>query len=235
METSDFKERRMTYQITMRGRDGMVMASDQRELLLPKPAEGEGSVPNMVRKIRFDSTRRFAWAFAGGKASLLAAGYLERKFETSIADADLERTLRDCGDLGWENGGPSDSTVVLADAKNKTIFRATLAHEGTVVLQMEDGRCFTGQSYSKASFLPVRFYSQEMSVDNLAILASYTVLMAAEGDPVMIGGLDVAIYRDSTGKFEFADSASCRAEAQKLDIGIRKAIVLPFSRPPFSN
>src|ERR1700730_377198 len=107
----EIKGRRVTYQITMRGSDGIVIVSDQRELLVPKSADqGDGGVTNMVNKIRFDPTGRFAWVFAGGKPSILAASYLERAFETGIADAALERTLRDCGDLGWEHGasGPSD-------------------------------------------------------------------------------------------------------------------------------
>jgi hypothetical protein len=128
---NESKGRQVTYQITMCGRDGIVMASDQREYWPPKSAdEGTGAITNTLNKIRLDSTRRFAWAFAGGKPALLASSYLERKFETGIADADLEHAFRDCGDLGWEYGASSssDSTVVLADGKNKNIFRATLAH-----------------------------------------------------------------------------------------------------------
>jgi hypothetical protein len=62
-----------------------------------------------------------------------------------------------------------------------------------------------------------------MPVAELAVLASYTVLMAAELDPLLIGGLDLAIYRDSSGIFEFADSGSYRVKAEKLDEEIRNA------------
>lgn len=215
---------RMTYQITMRGSDGMVLASDKRELLLPQtPEEGEGAVTNMLNKIRIDSTGRFAWAFAGAKPSLLASSYLERELENGIADRDVERVLRDCGDRGWEHGaaGPSNSSVVLADGKSKSIFRATLAHKATMVIKIDDGRCFTGQNYAKASFFPLRFYSSEMSVEQLARLAAYAVLMAGEMDPLCVSGLDMAVYSDSTGRFEFADRTMCAQEVLNLDAAIR--------------
>jgi hypothetical protein len=210
----------MTYQIVMHGRDGLVMASDDREALFPESTDyGEGNVTNALNKIRLDSTGRFAWAFAGSTPSLLASRYLEQRFEAAIDDKNLERILRDCGDLGWENGasGPGTSTIVLADGREKNIFRAVLASRSTVVSKIKDGRCFAGQTYSKASFFPIRFYSQEMSVSELAVLASYTLLMAAKFDPVLIGGLDVAIYRDSVGRFEFADVSLFQDRVSQLD------------------
>jgi 20S proteasome alpha/beta subunit len=222
--SGEAKTGRVTYQITMRGHDGIVMASDQRELLAPEsPEEGEGTVTNMVPKITIDPTRRFAWAFAGGEPSFIAAGYLEREFENGVADADLERTLRDCGDRGWDAGasGPHKSTVVFADGKNKKILRATLGHKCTRVLPMLDGKCFAGQSYSKASFFPMRFYSPEMSVAQLARLAAFAVVMAGEMDPLCVAGLDVAIYRDSANQFEFVDSRDYRQQAMKLEGDIR--------------
>lgn len=221
---SETKAGGMTYQVTMCGVDGMVMASDQREYLAPEsPAQGEGVVTNSVRKITIDPTGRSAWAFAGGRPSLLAAGCLEREFENGVADAELERILKTCGDQGWEAGaiGAHISTIVLADGKSKNMLRATLAHRSTRVEQMAGGRCFTGQNFSKASFFPMRFYSPQMSVTQLARLAAFTVLMAGEMDSLCVGGLDIAIYRDSVGKFEFADSRDYSQQAPKLESDIR--------------
>ena len=214
----------MTYQITMRGSDGIVIASDRREFLFPKSSEeGEGSVANIVTKIFLDSSGRYAWAFAGSKPSLLAASYMEREFENGVPDAEVERTLRNCGDRGWAAGasGPGESTVVLADGKTKTIMRALLAHQSTMVSIITDGRCFTGQNYSTASFFPLRFYSPEMSVVQLAKLAAYAIVMAGEMDAVLIGGLDIAMYRDSVGRFEFVDSGNYVNQVMELDCTIR--------------
>src|SRR5215467_13700446 len=113
----------------MRGRDGIVMASDRREWLSPQQLagdEGSGSATNMLTKIRLDSSGQFAWAFAGGKNSHFAASCLEREFEKGIPDDALERTLRDCCDRGWKQDlpGPSSSTVILVDGANKNIWRA---------------------------------------------------------------------------------------------------------------
>ena len=216
--------RRMTYQITMCGHDGTVMASDQREYLAPKsPDQGEGAVTNRITKMKLDPTRRFTWAFAGGRPSYLAAGYLEREFENGVSEFDLERTLRTCSDLGWKDGadGPSDSTIVFADGKTKKILRANLAHRSQVYT-IADGICFTGQSYSKASFFPMRFYSPNMSITHLARLAAFAVVMAGEMDSLCVAGLDIAIYRDSVGHFDFADSRDYYQQAMMLDGDIRK-------------
>jgi hypothetical protein len=114
---NEIQGRKMTYQITMRGHDGIVLASDQREYMEPQPLAGdEGSGPtlNLISKVRFDPTRQYAWAYAGGRNSLFAAGHLERAFENGIPDGTLERTLRDCGDRGWKETLPSSgSTVIL--------------------------------------------------------------------------------------------------------------------------
>jgi hypothetical protein len=200
------------------------MASDQRELLAPESSEqGEGTVTNMVPKITIDPTGRFAWAFAGGEPSFIAASYLEREFEKGVVTVDLERTLRDCGDRGWDAGasGPHKSTIIFADGKNKKILRATLGHRCTRVLPMLDGKCFAGQSYSKASFFPMRFYSVEMSVTQLARLAAFAVVMAGDMDPLCVAGLDMAIYHDSVGRFEFVDSSDYSLQVMKLDGDIR--------------
>ncbi len=48
-------------------------------------------------------------------------------------------------------------------------------------------------------------YSADMSVAQLSRLAAYAVVMAGEMDPLCVAGLDMAIYRDSLGRFEFTD------------------------------
>jgi hypothetical protein len=214
--------KRMTYQIIMQGHDGMVIASDQRELKIPGPDEGQGAVNNMVTKILTDPTGQFAWCFAGAKPSLLAASFLQREFENGTQGRDISRVLRDCGDRGWDAGasGPSDSSVVLVDGRTKSILRATLAYQSTIVLPVNEGLCFSGQHYSKASFVPSRFYSKTMSVEQLTRLAAYAILVAGEIDPLLIGGLDIAVYRDSNGRFEFLSSDSCTAEMKRLDAEI---------------
>jgi hypothetical protein len=178
----------------------------------------------MVCKIRLDQSGRFAWAFAGAKPSLFEASLLERRFENGVLDNEIERALRDCGDEGWERGaaGPNDSSVILVDGKTRRMLRATLASKSSMVLQIEEGRCFTGQHYSKASFFPLRYYSPDMSVDQLAELAAYAVVMAGKMDSLIVAGLDIAIYRDSVGRFEFADTQVYSQRAMKVDGEIRR-------------
>ncbi|MGC1416891.1 MAG: hypothetical protein WA817_16515 [Candidatus Acidiferrum sp.] len=224
----------MTYQLTLRGHNGILLASDRREGSFPaSSAQGEGSFHNMIPKIRLDPTRRFAWMFAGADVSVLAANYLERVFERGIPDGALERSLRDCCDLAWANG-PSGlsggSTIVLADGEKRNILRAKIMPVSEVLL-IEEGRCFSGQSYSKASFFPHHFYASDMSVEQLAAMAAYTVQMAGEMDSLLIGGIDLAMYRKSVGHFEFADYGLLKECSTKIDEEIRtcfRTAILPL-------
>jgi hypothetical protein len=65
------EERPVTYQITMCGRDGIVMASDRREVLRAQDA----SVPtiNETSKIRISPDGNYAWAYSGGRVSPIFA------------------------------------------------------------------------------------------------------------------------------------------------------------------
>jgi 20S proteasome alpha/beta subunit len=222
------KVRPVTYQLILCGVDGVVLASDRRELRSAGPGdEGEGMAINMVKKIRIDPTGCFAWAFAGGEISHVASGYFERSLEDGKplpSTEDVRRRIIECCDRAWQDAarGPNPgSTIILAHGPTRTILRAKLGSY-TTVEEMQEGRCFAGQTYSVATFFPRRFYSGEMSVSVLLRLASYTVRAAHHIDPLCVDGLDVATYRDSTGKFEFENAALCLERADRLDDDIQR-------------
>jgi hypothetical protein len=54
----------VTYQITARAMDGMVIASDQAERHVSDDLRY--GVTNLVEKIRIDPSGQFAWAYSGG-------------------------------------------------------------------------------------------------------------------------------------------------------------------------
>jgi 20S proteasome alpha/beta subunit len=212
--------RRVTYQLILCGHDGVVLASDRREMRSPGPGdEGDGPAANMVQKIRIDPTGQFAWAFSGGETSIVAAGLLERECEASdLTSENVERKLKNCGDRSWSaaRGPNTGSEVILVDGRTQQIFRARLSPMTTIDRVLE-GRCIAGQSFSKASLFPQRYYSPKMSVDQLAVLAGYTVITAHKMDTVAVDGLDLVIYRNSVGRFEFANPDLYRETAVEID------------------
>lgn len=193
------EKRKITYQVVLSGRDGIVIASDQKELLnSPSSEAGEGYKPNMVTKIRIGPSATVAWAFSGGMLSATASGYLERTLENQPSQSPTQ-ALRDCCDHAWKDNakGPEDSVVMLIDGPNRNIFRARITPM-TVIEPMLGGMCFAGQTFNTASFIPRRFYRSDMTVAELASLAALTVKEAHEADTVCVDGLDIAIYKDST-------------------------------------
>jgi hypothetical protein len=192
----------MTYQIVLSGKDGVVIASDQKELLSPSSAEmGEGYKPNMVTKLRVDSSGTFAWAFAGGMLSAAASAYFERTLENRPS-GPVHQILRDCCDRAWKENAkdPEGSVIILVDGPKREILRAKICPM-TVIESMHGGRCFSGQTFNAGSFVARRFYRQDMSVVELASLAAFTIKEAHEADTVCVDGLDPAVYQNSTGQF----------------------------------
>ena len=216
----------MTYQVGFRAKDGMVIASDQREFLEIGPGdEGSGPKINMLRKIQIDHTGRFAWCYAGGETGPFAAAEVEHalKTNTPATDDEIRNLLQECGNKSWAQArGPNNATTLLfLDGTTKTVWRAKLSPM-TVVEKLEGGTFFAGQSYSSASIFPRRYYADDMTVNELAGLAAYTVAMAGTLDPLLISGLDIAVYDDATGTFIFLDEDAYQKTADFLDREIGK-------------
>jgi hypothetical protein len=216
----------LTYQVGFRATDGLVIASDQRELLEIGPGdEGTGSKTNMVRKIQIDHKGRFAWCYAGGEIGPYAVANVGHALNTgdSTTDSEIKLMLEDCGNRSWDHArGPnSGSTLLLLDGQAKTIWRAKLSRM-TIVEQLEGGVYFAGQYYSNSSFFPRHFYATDMTVSELSMMAAYAVKMAHVMDPLCVAGLDIAAYLDVTGKFEFLDGDAYGKEANILDGEIGK-------------
>ena len=117
----------------MCGRDGALIASDTREYRAPGEEEhGHGVAVNMVTKIRIDPTGQYAWAYAGGEITPVAADYLAQAFQggRSFSDSELDSELRSCGDRAWNNfaSGPNPhSTIALLHGPSRRIVRAKLS------------------------------------------------------------------------------------------------------------
>ena len=81
----------MTYQVAFEAKDGMVIASDKRELLAPSTGdEGDGPTINSLTKILISPSVRFAWAYAGGEISPFAANNVKTEVQKKEPATDVE-------------------------------------------------------------------------------------------------------------------------------------------------
>jgi 20S proteasome alpha/beta subunit len=213
----------VTYQVTLLGRDGVVLASDRREVF--EGTEGTGQAFNMIRKITLDPSGRYAWQFSGGEVGRVASSYLRQRFEEGLPDDQVEDAIRNVGPLAWGDvaRGPQFSFLVLAHGPSRKILRSQVL-PGPDVREIMEPKCITGQTNSLASFIIERFFAPSMSVEELAALATYAVRQASELNPMQIDGLDVAIYRDSTGRFELSDSDAYWRRASEIDSAVRASV-----------
>lgn len=229
-ESRECRGRLVTYQVAFRGSDGMVIASDRKEYRGAGDGdEGSGPTTNLMKKLRIDSTGRFAWAYAGGEMSPIAAQLIRRELESgaNTSNEAIENMLRISGTRSWvEAPGPNrDSTILFVDGATKQIWRAKLLRDGmTTVDALESDHCVAGQTYNLASFWPQAGYSKDLPVDRLVPLAAYMLFIAHQMDPLLVEGADIAIFRDAVGRFEFVPSDEITAEASRLASGVRQVI-----------
>ncbi len=217
----------MTYQLTLRGRDGIVLASDQCEY--SESDNGETGVSNRLRKISFRG--RFAWAYWGGALGPLFSAILEESLARSgdIPDDSIRQMLNQCAETTQSHyrnsptGTTGPSHVILVCGDSRKIFQAKLNIPPMDIREFgPDAPCITGLSPNLASFLPKHFYSEAMSTERLATLAAYSILEAHVLSPTFVDGLDVAVYRE--GQWKFEDRVKLEKDVAELEQSIRKLI-----------
>lgn len=224
----------MTFQVTMSGSDGMVMASDLCEF---DGAELSSSpkVKNLIRKVAISGS--FAWAFSDGRLGPFFSPFLQRALDSAgdVSCEDAVKILESCGGPAlaeWRNvaTGPAGiSTIVFACGRSKRIFRVAISPNMTAQ-EMMGGKCISGNYYNLATFLPTRFHTTEETVDTLARLAAYSIRTASEIDPQIVDGFDLAMYRDSLRRFEFEDGATYWNTAEEIDRDMRNYLRGPVQR-----
>jgi 20S proteasome alpha/beta subunit len=223
----------------MRGGDGILIASDRREISNYQTAKVSNK--NDVVKIRLSPDAKFAWAYSGNMIAPIYSRQIVRAFQNpdaeGLSDVDAKQILNDCGPSAireytdqQKSGslGPYDApTIVMACGESKKIFRS-VAMPTTEAEEIKKGLCTTGQTGNWAAFLPERFYSSRMSIDELLWIAVVSVRMAHDFDNLAVDRLDVALYRDSDHKFTLVDGdfhwEEIGAFARKIDASILRMI-----------
>lgn len=216
----------MTYQVAFRGIDGMVIASDTREYL-------EGGGNRTISKIQIDPSAQFAWAYAGQQFSSLVASSLREGFAsgTLTSGEDVSRSIRELStsvlpDIAFDQ--KPRSTILWLDGRARKIYRSELLPKNLSI--PTEGRMWTAGFMSLiASLIPEHFVDESMTVDQLAVIAAYTIWLANKMEPSLIDGLELAIYRDSKGKFEFLDSGEYTRKAEFMDNRIKSSLLLEIA------
>ena len=225
----EYKGRRVTYQVAFRGKDGIVLASDRKELREKGPGdEGTGPTTHLIKKLSIDPSGRFAWAYAGGETSPVAAKFigLQLKSMTDFTDKSIDQMLEASGTESWIAArGPNQSTILFIDGATKKIRRVKLYPDNKTVIDIiEDGRCVNGQTYNLASFWSQAGYSKRLGLNRLVPLSAYMLFIANKMSPECIEGADIAVFRYAVRKFEFLSSGAIRKAASEMDKDIRKLI-----------
>lgn len=218
------EERLMTYQVTLCGSDGVVVASDRCEVW-----EEHGSIArtvNKVRKLFIDPSRQVAWTFSGGFLSGITAQLLAKNFPANVSESSVKDAIASCGNQActyFRIQRSQTDILVAVIAPLRKILRARISPD-TVLENIESGKCVSGQTDSLVNFFPDHFYSQKMPVKELATLAAYAVRMAHDLDPKYVDGLDIAVYRDADGEFDFVDPSLYWEHALLVDEELRECL-----------
>ena len=215
------KRRRLTYQIAMRGIDGIVLASDR---LVKKPGaawrEDRVSVDNETCKIYKDANGKFAWSFAGDDDALNVAEYYSRRIGEWDRKIPLAEFLEECADAVVQSREQASYEVIFLDGVRRELLLVDNRRGHATASLQTKGICFAGQSSNRASVLASYYYRNDLSVGALVQLAAYSVKTAGIIDPEMIRGIDVFIYRDSNSIVEELPRETAERAAAHLESGI---------------
>jgi hypothetical protein len=234
------EERFVTFQITARLVDGMVLASDQAERHVSD--DGKYGTTNLVPKIQIDPSGQFAWAYSGGLVAPMFSAELLKNMNAlhsagnPVARADIEKAMTSCFAPVWakwlpQAKGPSPCTLVMACGKTKEILRWNLNWPDAV--QLVGSPCFSGQEFNLSAFLPKYLYSEKMTVSEFAYLAAHSIRAGHDLDSALIDGLDIAVYHDEMGRFEYLDSTYYWHEAIVFNSKLLR--VLNETAPPIAD
>jgi hypothetical protein len=220
--------------------DGMVIASDQAERHVSDDLRY--GVTNLVEKIRIDPSGQFAWAYSGGLVAPMFSAELFKNMSAlhatgnPITRTDVENAITACFAPVWatwqpQAKGPTQCVLVVAYGKTKEILRWNL-NRPTEVERVESP-CFSGQEFNLSAFLPKHLYAPQMTVSEFAYLAAYSIRSGHDLDSAMIDSLDIAVYRDAIGRFEFLDSAFYWQQALAFNAQLKE--LLRKQSPPINN
>jgi hypothetical protein len=215
------EERIVTYQLAMSGSDGILVASDRCENI--GSLSEKTYTKNLIRKISV--ANGLAWTYSGTDVAPIFSSRFREEIERLGNEMSLENvqialdnsSRRTASEYQPTSRGPWSACLTVVRGESKTILRNKLSLRTDEVL---GGWCVSGQEFNLAAFIPRRFYSPGLTVNELAHIAAYSIRAAHDLDNAMIDGLDIAIYRSAEGIFNLLEDAEIERlwnEAASLD------------------
>ncbi|MGA2737223.1 MAG: hypothetical protein ABSG65_07190 [Bryobacteraceae bacterium] len=221
----------MTYQLTLIGCDGVVMASDRSESYATQHSAVD--IKSLVTKINVAGP--FAWMYSGADLGSFCSKALKPIIENRVPNSDEEAVaaLAESERAGYElwrqaQGWNGPSWIIMTCAQTKTIWRSRVV-QGNNIEQIHAGVHVSGLAPNLASFFPQSVYQASMNVEQLAVLAAFTIECGRDLDSAHIDGLDIAVYRDEAAKFEFVNVAPYLERAHSIDAAMRDLFHSPRS------
>jgi hypothetical protein len=186
--------RRMTFQIALIGKDGLVVASDRRSVHALAPSHSQVAFPQTSEEQKFvvSPNQNVVCFFAGGAMSVAVA----REIALKCAELPESVALWQQAIYQVAMGVPlpyiypiDDILIVRKDAPNGVwLIRRSRIEQNVVVEvlpQTRTGLC-TGASLV-AQFLPTHLGGAYRSIAELKVLALLTLSYAAQEEPTYVG------------------------------------------------
>lgn len=225
----------MTFQVALRGSDGVVLASDT------KMVSGSGARTGWTStKIFCHADRGLAYACSGEKIALTAGQFLSQRLESKeVKLQDMGSLLMQVGQQAWREqwgyepvpreliGTVSSLLVAWNQQGESKLWRLDIYH--TPDCYQIDDKVVAGDTDNPAVFVLEHYYPDKLRpVVELILLAAHTVLMAAQHNPEMISGLEMVVCKDGSCQPVSAEELTeLRSRSHKLDENMGHGLYAP--------
>jgi hypothetical protein len=224
----------VTLQVGMIGKDGWVLASDRVRI------DTEGvRVRSHLQKIFMLESQGLSYSFYGDDLAIITGDQL-REHSDKLNELANEPRLRQ---WLWELGNNSWQWINRSmPNEHKDAFPASHLYRGLLIclrssphqfwwMQIGQQSLVTGMSdkvvvgdgRNSARFFAEHYYSPEMSVAQLTMLAAHMITVGATLNPAGVGGLDIVNCENGTMRLLPEDELEHLMQtSHKLDAKIRK-------------
>jgi hypothetical protein len=217
---SEEEELRVTYQVGMVGCDGILFASDTRQIYVITPTEQNPYPPfqpSEVSKFLLSADRSLICAFAGSPLSReFAKRIVAATGSHSSSALDLERDFLDISAaIGPPMGSRDEIMVARASDPSRILLLSRWVQRNSATDQTR--WITTGDNSGPCRFFLHHFY-EKRPIAELQRLAALTLAYASMENPTGIGGIEMwTVTEDGIKQIDHATAAR-EAEQARLEI-----------------
>jgi hypothetical protein len=219
------EELQVTYQVGLVGSDGIILASDTRQMYVVGATENNPYAPHQpseVSKFLRSEDGCVIATFAGSPTSKEVAGQIVAAVEKhSLAPLDFERAVCDISDKIRPPLGSRDEIMIvrLADPP-KILLLSRWPHVNRTTEQTT--WITTGDNSGPSRFFAHHFY-RKRPIAELRILAALILKYASLENPTGIGGAEM--WEATADGIKQIDASAAVEDAEKFRLQIESAIL----------